>query len=138
ALGLDLHLAYAAADEELAQRFTELAQIGAAGPFISGDPFFNSRAERLGALSVKHALPTIYQTREFSAGGGLVSYGSKPAESYRIGGVYTGRILRGEKPADLPVQQPTAVELIINLKTAKAFGIEVPPTLLATADEVIE
>jgi putative ABC transport system substrate-binding protein len=138
ALGLDLHFAYAAGDEDFAPRFAELVETGTAGLFISGDPFFNSRAQRLGGLSLKHALPTIYQTREFTEAGGLVSYGSRHAVQYRLAGMYTGRILKGEKPVDLPVQQPTTVELIVNLKTAKALGLDVPPTLLARADEVIE
>jgi putative tryptophan/tyrosine transport system substrate-binding protein len=138
ALGLDLHVAYASEEEELAPRFAELAQLGVAGLMIGGDPFFNSRAERLGVLSLKHALPTIYQTHMFTAAGGLISYGTSFSELYRLLGVYTGRVLKGEKPANLPVQQPAKFELIINLKTAKALGVEVPPTLLARADEVIE
>jgi putative ABC transport system substrate-binding protein len=138
ALGLDVHLTYAGGEDEFAPRFAELVQLGAAGLMISGDPFFNSQAGRLGALSLTHALPTIYQTREFTAAGGLISYGSSALEQYRLVGLYTGRILDGEKPADLPVQLPTKVELIINLKTAKALGLEVPGTLLAIANEVIE
>jgi len=138
ALGLDLHLAYAGAEEELSPRFTELVQLGVAGLMIGGDPFFNSQAERLGVLSLKHALPTIFQTSMFTAAGGLISYGTSFSELYRLLGLYTGRVLKGEKPADLPVQQPAKFELIINLKTAKALGLTVPDTLLARADEVIE
>jgi putative tryptophan/tyrosine transport system substrate-binding protein len=138
ALGLDLHLAYAGGEEEFAPRFAEVVQLGAAGLMISGDPFFNSQAERLGALSLEHGLPTIFQTVEFTAAGGLVSYGTSFQEQYRLVGMYTGRVLKGEKPGDLPVQQPTKFELVINLKTAKALGLDVPPTLLARADEVIE
>src|SRR5262245_15772264 len=137
-LGVELHFAYAGGEEEFSLRFVELVEIGVAGVFISGDPFFNSQATRLGELSLKYGLPTIYQTREFTAAGGLVSYGSRDAENYRLGGVYTGRILKGEKPVDLPVQQPTTVEMIISLKTAKVLGVEVPATRLALADEVIE
>ena len=138
ALGLDLHLAYAGGEEEFAPRIAELVQLGVAGLMISGDPFFNSQGERLGALSLQHALPTIYQSSEFTAAGGLISYGTSFAELYRLVGVYTGRILKGEKPADLPVQQATRFDLTINLKTAAAIGITFPTSLLARTDEVIE
>ena len=138
ALGLDLHLVYAAGVEEFAPRFLELVEIGAAGLLIAGDPFFQNRAAQLGALSLKHGLPAIFQTREFTTAGGLMSYGSSASWQYRTVGIYTGRVLKGEKPADLPVLQPSKVELIINLKTAKAIGVTIPPTLLARADEVIE
>jgi putative tryptophan/tyrosine transport system substrate-binding protein len=106
---------------------------------IGGEPFFNSRSEQLGELTMSHAVPTVYQLRTFAAAGGLASYGGASlAELYRLVGVYTGRILKGEKPADLPVQQASKVELIINLKTARALGITVPLPLLGRADEVIE
>jgi putative tryptophan/tyrosine transport system substrate-binding protein len=104
----------------------------------SADPLFGSSAAQLGALALRHAVPAIYQFREFAAAGGLVSYGGRFTDSYRQVGVYTGRILRGEKPADLPVVQSTKVELILNLKTAKALGITVPLPLSGRADEVIE
>ena len=105
---------------------------------ISTDPFFTSRSEQLAALAIRNALPTVYKGREFAAAGGLLSYGTDIADTFRLAGVYTGRILKGEKAADLPVQQAEKVELIINMKTAKALGITFPLTLLGRADEVIE
>jgi putative tryptophan/tyrosine transport system substrate-binding protein len=104
------------------------------GPYL----FFNSRMEQLGALSLQHAVPTIFNYRRFAAAGGLMSYGPNEAETYRLVGIYTGKILRGAKPGDLPVQRSTKVELLINLKTAKALGITVPLALSGRADELIE
>ena len=138
AVGLQAHVLYAGAEQEFEVVFAGLTQLKVDGLAISGDPFFNIRADRLGALSLKHALPTIYQTRAFVTAGGLISYGSSFQEQLRLAGTYTGRILRGESPAELPVQQPTKLELVINLKSAKTLGLDIPPSLLARADEVIE
>ena len=138
-LGLQLHVLHASTEHDFDAVFQALVQLRAAALVIgSADPLFGSRAEQLGALALHHRVPAIYQFRVFAAAGGLASYGGSFTDSYRQVGVYTGRILKGEKPADLPIQQSTKVELILNLKTAKALGLEVSPTLLARADEVIE
>jgi len=136
--GLQLHVLHASTDPELETAFESVARLRAGGLVISSDSFFFSRSAQLATLAARHAVPTIFGFREFVAAGGLMSYGGSLAESFRWVGVYTGRILKGEKPADLPVQQATKIELFINLKTAQALGLEVPPTLLTRADEVIE
>ena len=138
ALGLELRVLHASTDRDLDTAFATLSQRRVAALVIGNDSFFNSRSEQLAALMVRHAMPTVFQTREFAAAGGLVSYGGSIKDSYRQVGIYTGRILKGEKPADLPVQQTTKVELIVNLKTAKALGVTIPLSLLGRADEVIE
>jgi len=137
-LGLELDVVQASNDRDFEAAFAALRQRRSTALVIGGDPFFNSRSEQLARLALAHVLPAIYQYRAFAAAGGLLSYGSSFIESHRLAGTYTGRVLKGEKPADLPVQQATNIELIINLKTAKVLGIDIPPTLLARADEVIE
>jgi putative ABC transport system substrate-binding protein len=137
-LGLRLHVLRASTEPDLDSAFSGVVASGASALVIGSDGFFNSRMERLATLAVRHAVPTIYQYREFTAAGGLMSYGGSLTDAYRLAGVYTGRVLKGEKPADLPVQQSTKVELIVNLKTAKALGLTVPLALLTRADEVIE
>jgi putative tryptophan/tyrosine transport system substrate-binding protein len=137
-LGLELHVLNASAERDFDAVFANLDQLRAGGLVIGADPYFTSRSEQLAALAVRHAVPAVYETREFVAAGGLISYGSDIADSYRLAGNYTGRILKGDKPADLPVQEATKVELYINLKSAKTLGITVPLSLLGRADEVIE
>ena len=129
---------HASTEREIEKAFATLLQLRAGALVISPDSFFNIQSEQLAALALRQAMPAIFQYRLFAAAGGLVSYGGGIADSYRTAGVYTGRILKGEKPANLPVQQSTKVELIINLKTAKALGLTVPLSLLGRADEVIE
>jgi putative ABC transport system substrate-binding protein len=138
ALGLKLHVLHASTDRDFDTVFASLARLGVGGLVIGTDSFFNTRKEQLAALSVHHRVPTIHQYREFATAGGLMSYGTDTSDLSHQVGVYTGRILKGEKPADMPVQQATKVELIINLKTAKTFGITFPLPLLGRADEVIE
>ena len=137
-LGLQLHVLHASTEREIETAFTTLVQAQASGLVIVPDVFFNTRAEQLAALALRYAVPMIYQYREFAAAGGLMSYGTNIVDMFRLAGIYTGRVLKGEKPADLPVQQTTKIELIINLKTARALGITFPITLLGRADEVIE
>ena len=138
-LGVRLHVLHASTEADLEAAFATAVQLRVAALVIaSPDPLFNSHAAQFGALALRHSVPVIYQLREFAAAGGLMSYGGYTTDQYRLGGVYTGRILKGEKPAELPVQRATKVEFIINLKTAKALGITFPLTLLGRADEVIE
>jgi putative ABC transport system substrate-binding protein len=137
-LGLDLHLLYATSEREFDEMFLKVLQLRAGGLVIGPSPLFLSRSEQLGALSIRHRVPAISDYRDFVAGGGLMTYGTSLDENMRLVGVYAGRILKGEKPADLPVVQPTKIEFVINLKTAKALGLTIPETLLATADEVIQ
>ncbi len=137
-LGVELHILNASTNGDIDAVFANLIELRAGGLVISTDPFFTSRSEQLAMLAASHAVPAAYKGREFAAAGGLFSYGTDIADTFRLAGIYTGRILKGEKPADLPVQQATKVELIINLKTAKALGINVPNTLIGRADELIE
>ena len=137
-LRLQLHVLHASSDRDFDTVFASLVQLRAGGLVIGGDPFFNSRGEQLGRLTLRHAVPTIYQFRAFAAAGGLASYGANLTDAYRLAGVYTGRILHGEKPGDLPIQRATKVELVINLTTAKALGLTIPQSVLARADEVIQ
>jgi putative ABC transport system substrate-binding protein len=138
AKGVQLPVLKAATDSEVDAAFTSLVQLHAGALVIGNDPFFDSRSEQIVALASRHAVPAIYGWRDFPVSGGLISYGPSLAVAYRQVGIYAGKILKGAKPADLPVQQPTKFDLVINLKTAKGLGLTVPQSFLARADEVIE
>jgi putative tryptophan/tyrosine transport system substrate-binding protein len=137
-LGLKLHILHASTEQEVDAVFATLPQLRAGGLVFTSDPFYANRSQQLAALTARHAVPAVHQSRDFSIAGGLMSYGGNFVQSHRQAGVYTGRILKGEKPSDLPVQLITKLELFINLKTANDLGLKVSPSLLARADEVIE
>ena len=138
ALGLEIYILKASTERDFDGVFAKLVELRGAGLVISADAYFTSQSQQLAALAVRHAIPAVHARREFPAAGGLASYGTDIAESYRLAGIYTGRVLKGDKPADLPVQQATKVELVINLQAAKALGVSVPLPILGRADEVIE
>jgi putative ABC transport system substrate-binding protein len=138
AKGRQLHILKAGTESEIDAAFTALADLQIAALVIGGDPFFSSQEDRLAALAARHAIAAIYEWREFATAGGLISYGPSVTGTYRRAGIYAGKILNGTSPADLPVEQPTTFELVVNLKTANTLGLTVPPSILARADEVIE
>ena len=138
ALSVRLHVLHATNERELDAVSAALTQLRPGGLVVSSDTFFATHSEQLAALAIRHSVPAIHQSRDFAVAGGLMSYAGSFAESHRQAGIQAGRILKGDRPADLPVQQVTKVQLFINLKTAKALGLEIPPMLLARADEVIE
>jgi len=137
-LGLEMHVLQASNESEIEDAFATSDRLGAGAIVIASDAYFNSRDEQLGALTLRYRVPSIYQYRTFAAAGGLMSYGGSISGAYRQAGIYTGRILKGDKPADLPVMQATNIELVVNLKTAKALNVAIPQSILVRADEVIE
>jgi putative ABC transport system substrate-binding protein len=137
-LGLEFHVLHASSEREIDAAFATLVQLRAGALVIGADALFNSRSQQLAALTIRYRVPAIYQFREFVSAGGLMAYGSTVLDTYRPLGVYTGRILKGEKPAELPVQQASKVELVINMKTAKALGLSIPLPMIGRVDEVIE
>jgi len=137
-LGLEVHVLNAGAEREFDGVFAKLDELQVSGLLISAAGLFGTHSEQLAALAVRHAIPAVAFRRGFATAGGLLTYGSDLTESYRMAGIYTGRVLKGDKPADLPVQQATKVNLVVNLKAAKALGINVPLPILGRADEVIE
>jgi putative ABC transport system substrate-binding protein len=138
AKGMQVHILKAGNENEIETAFGSFVQLKAGALVVGGDALFNSRRDQVVELATRHGVPAIYEYREFSAAGGLISYGPSLTRMWREVGVYAGRIVKGVKPADLPVQQPTTFELVVNLNTAKALGLTVPSSILARADEVIE
>jgi putative ABC transport system substrate-binding protein len=138
ARGLQLPIVKATTTGEIDEAFASLLPLHAGALVVSADPFLSNQREQIAALASRHAVPAIYAWREFAAAGGLISYGSSLPAAFRLMGIYAGKILKGANPADMPVQQPTTFELVINLKTARTLGLEIPQQLLAEADEVIE
>ena len=137
-LGLELHVLNASTERDFDAVFAKVRELRAGALLIGQDVFFNAESAQLGVLTVRHAIPAIFPLPEFAAAGGLMSYGASRSDAWHQAGIYVGRILKGEKPADLPVMQPTKFELVINLKTARTLGLTIPPGVLAIADEVIE
>ena len=138
AVGQHIHILHANSEREVDTAFAKMVEVRAGALLVAADPIIFGQRDRLVALAARHAVPAIYELREYAVVGGLMSYGTNLVDAYHLVGIYTGRVLKGEKPADLPVVQSTRFEFVINLKTAKALGLTVPPTLLARADEVIE